>query len=125
MPPAPAWIWTKQFFGIVLAVEQGLELDLFARLFQIGQRAVGLVHRIGVAGFVAELVHGRDIVDAAQHRLDRLDSRLERFHFGDDALGGLLVVPEAGLRPFCLRVLFVRASLVGKSKRVPDGDDPG
>ena len=32
-------------FGIVLAVEKGLQLDLVGPLFQVGQRAVGLVQR--------------------------------------------------------------------------------
>ena len=36
-----------------------------------------------------------DVVDAAEHLLDRLAGCLEHLHLGNDGLGGVLVVPEA------------------------------
>ena len=44
-------------FGVVLAVEQRLQLDFFRAFFQVGQGSVGLFHGVGVAGLFTELVH--------------------------------------------------------------------
>jgi hypothetical protein len=109
---------------VVLAVKQGLQLDPLAASFEVGQRAVGLVDGRGVVGLLAELVHRADVLDVAQHRVDRVHHDLQRLQLGDDRLGLFLVVPEVGLAHLRFE-LFSAGTFCGKSKRVPDRDDPG
>ena len=110
---------------VVLAVQQGLKLDLVTPFLQIGQGSIGLVHRLGIAGFVSQ-VDTCARTSSMPRSISSTGSMvgLERFDFGDDGLGGFLVVPEAVFTHFVFK-FFAAGSLVGKSKRVPDGDHPG
>src|SRR4051812_40460005 len=64
-------------------------------MFELGELLVRLLERSRIPRLGAELIQRADVVDLAQHLLDRLGRRLDQLHLRHDALGGLLVVPEA------------------------------
>ena len=74
--------------------------------------------RLGIAGFVGQLVKCADIVDAAEHGFDRLDGGLEGFDLGDNGLGGVLVVPEAVLAHLVFK-FFSAGEFCGQVKESP------
>jgi len=79
---------------VVLAVEQGADLELAHRLGQAAQLSFGLPHGGRVALFDAELDQHLELVDAVVHRGDPLELGVGARQAAGDLLRGVRVVPQ-------------------------------
>ena len=80
---------------VVLAGQQGADLELADVLLQRGEVALGLGHRLGVAAVLgAHLDEGLEILDALVHPDDPLELGVGPGQRRGDLLRLLLVVPE-------------------------------
>ncbi len=95
-----------------------MNFDFFALFFERGEHGVGFDKSVVIARFLAEFVHGFDIVDSAEQIFHGVEHRFDALHFGDDGLGGILVVPETVFGHFRFEFFFA-GSFSGEVKESP------
>ena len=86
----------ERLAGVVLAVEQGADLEALDGLLEPGQLGLGVGERVGVALLLAELDHDLEVVDAAAESGEAVDLALERGEPAGHPGGVVLVVPQVG-----------------------------
>jgi hypothetical protein len=109
---------------VVGPVEQGLELDLLAALLQLGERAVGLGDRVGVAGLSPSWYIARTSSIARSSESTGSVTAFSTFISPTTDWAPSWSSQNPG-SPILASSSFLRRSLAGTSKRVPDRNDPG
>ena len=86
----------QRLAGVVLAGEQGADLEGLDGLVDLAELGLGLGQRVGVALLLRELDHDLEVVDAAVELGEPVELALERREPAGDPGGVGLVVPQVG-----------------------------